>query len=111
VIVRTVQIATAKRLGIKYLDVTIGSGDKVFAPNWDMVRGVKGGTLSEEEYSVMYTNLMRNSYRVNRARWDRILALEEIVLGCYCKVGDFCHRHLLAYMLVKCGAVYKGEVS
>jgi uncharacterized protein YeaO (DUF488 family) len=53
---------------------------------------------------------MRLSYKENRKRWDELLNQDEVVLVCFCKAGDFCHRVLLAEILVKLGAEYKGEI-
>ncbi|MAH07555.1 hypothetical protein CMI38_04885 [Candidatus Pacearchaeota archaeon] len=94
----------------RYLDTTVKSGDKIFAPTWKMVMGVKGGRTTEEEYTQQYYDMMRASYRQNTEGWNDILALDEIILACYCKPDSFCHRYLLKDMLVKCGAEYSGEV-
>jgi len=110
-IVRTGNIATCSRLGIPYLDITIGTGERAFAPTWDMVRMYKAGVLTESEYTAKYMSLMRHSYVHNRAHWDLVLGMDEVVLACYCKTGQFCHRYLLQDMFVKCGAVDGGEVG
>ena len=111
--VYTVQISVAHRLGLtkelRYLDITVKSGDKAFAPTWKMVMGYKEGTLSLEDYTEEYYRLMRESYRRNRQRWDEIIGMDEVILACYCRAGDFCHRYLLKDMLVKLGAEYRGE--
>ncbi len=86
------------------LDITVKSGDKVFAPTWDMVKYFKAGRLSWEQYEAMYYNRMRNSYRENRARWDEVLTMDEVILVCYCETDDNCHRRLLKEYFVKCGA-------
>lgn len=96
--------------GENRLDITVKSGGKVFAPTWDIVGKVKRGLITEEQYIKKYYALMRKSYKINRNIWEEILAEEEIVLVCFCKAGDFCHRLLLAEILVKLGAEYKGEV-
>ena len=43
-------------------------------------------------------------------KWDKLLNQNEVVLVCFCKAWDFCHRYLLAEILVKLGCVYKGEI-
>lgn len=105
----TVQISKAKQTGLiddpRFLDTTVKSGDKVFAPTWKMVMGVKEGKISKEEYTQEYYEMMRKSYRINRQRWDEVLGMEEVILGCYCRAEEFCHRDLLRDMLVKCGGV------
>jgi uncharacterized protein YeaO (DUF488 family) len=110
----TIQISAAHCLGLtqdpRYLDTTVKSGDKVFAPTWEMVMGVKQGRMSEEDYTRQYYTMMRESYRQSRQRWDEVLDMEEVILACYCRPDTFCHRYLLKDMLVKCGAEYAGEV-
>ena len=109
----TVQITTAKQLRLTekpgYLDVSTKGGDKVFAPTWPMTIAYMNDDLSDDDYKDQYYELMRKSYRENRADWDRVLAMDEVYLGCYCSVAKFCHRHLLAEMFVRCGAVLKEE--
>lgn len=110
----TIQIPVAKKLGLgkdsRYLDITVKSGDKAFAPTWKIVMSSKQGRITDEEYTRQYTELMRQSYKVNRQRWDEVLNLDEVILACYCKADSFCHRYLLKDMLVKCGAEYVGEI-
>lgn len=66
--------------------------------------------MTEEKYTKEYYKLMRKSYKENRNKWDKLLNQNEVVLVCFCKAGDFCHRYLLAEILVKLGCVYKGEI-
>jgi len=92
------------------LNITVKSGVQAFAPSWDMVMGYKKGMLSEKQYEKLYLERMRRSYVANRALWDGVLAKGRVVLCCYCKAGDFCHRVLLAKIFVKLGAKYGGEI-
>jgi len=111
----TVQIAVAHRLNItkdlRYLDTTVKSGDKTFAPTWEMVMGHKKGEISDEQYTREYYTMMRGSYRRNLPRWDEVLSMDEVILGCYCRADEFCHRYLLAEMLVRCGGTYESEIQ
>ena len=115
VIVHTVQIPVARKLGLtddqRFLDTTVKSGDETFAPTWKMVMSVKDGGLSEEAYSDEYYRRMRDSYRNNRSRWEEVLGFDEVFLGCYCRAGSFCHRYLLRDMLVRLGAEAGEEVA
>lgn len=96
--------------GKNRLDITIKTGNKVFAPTWDLVTNYKNGNISEEEYTKKYYQLMRKSYKENREVWEKLLTDKEVVLVCYCPENNFCHRYLLKDILVKCGAKYLGEI-
>lgn len=93
------------------LDITVKSGDGVFAPTWDMVMGHKNHFISDDEYKKKHIELMRMSRKNNPLRWQEIMNKEKIVLTCYCSAGKFCHRILLAKMLEMIGATYKGELQ
>jgi len=109
--VYTVNINLANQLGLLYADVTVKSGDPVFAPTWDMVMGHKEGRVSDDEYIRRYVDMMRRSYRENGARWEALLGQQEVYLACYCRPGArFCHRYILAEILERLGAQIVGEV-
>jgi hypothetical protein len=100
----TIQLAKrrlAERLDIPVIDTTVKSGLRIFAPTWHMVTSVKDGTISEETYTKMYFDLMRNSYRDHNDIWAEFCNREEVAVACYCKAGEFCHRHLLVAILQK----------
>lgn len=112
-----------KALNIEVIDTTVKSGLAWLAPTWDMVRliqraraGEIDSKVAEAQYTEQYTELMRKSYRDNREAWLGLLQREQIALGCYCKPGEFCHRHLLMKFLAaaaeKEGIVFfnKGEL-
>lgn len=80
-----------------------------FAPTWSMVKGIKEGTMTEDEYTKLYHDLMINSWKNKRDAWDRLLSMDMVTLVCFCPNGSFCHRYLLAGYLVKCGAKYMGD--
>jgi uncharacterized protein YeaO (DUF488 family) len=83
------------------VDVTVKSGEKVFAPTWDMVMGHKRGTISDEEYTEAYYAMMRQSYIENFDVWIELCSKDEVTLVCFCPKGAFCHRVLLATLLEK----------
>lgn len=94
------------------LDITVKSGRKEFAPTWDMVMGHKSDALSDEDYIVMYKQLMNQSYKNNRKVWKELLNRDSVTLVCYCAKGKFCHRVVLAEMMAKAfGCEYVGEVD
>lgn len=92
------------------LDITVKTGDRDFAPSWEMVRQYKSGCLSQKEYIKQYYQRMRRSFRKNRSKWDDLLDRQKVVLVCFCPPGEFCHRLILAEILEKLGAEYKGEM-
>ena len=110
----TVQISVAQQLHFitdpSFLDITVKSGNTAFAPTWPMVLNHKSGAITDDEYTDQYTKMMRRSYCDQRADWDKVLAMDKTALGCYCRADKFCHRHLLADMLVQCGGVLIGEI-
>lgn len=100
------------------IDTTVKSGAVLLAPEWAMVMGIKkGGGLSEEDYTAQYNELMRNRYLEDKTFLNYLFEKERIVLLCYCKAGDFCHRHLLVKILLALSdkfhydATYCGELT
>lgn len=103
--------------GLDRFDITVKGNDhlgRIFAPTWDMVRGVKNGTLTKEDYARRYmgkvTEVMANPSNINILTEIRNRFPNSITLVCFCKRGDFCHRYLLALLLqgYEWGQ-YKGE--
>lgn len=103
------------------LDVTRKSADDfgiVFAPSWKLLgpalKARDAGELDHDAwraYVAAYTDEMRVSYRAHRPTWEGLLALERVVLVCYCTDPDRCHRRVLAGILAKLGAIDDGEVE
>lgn len=64
------------------------------------------------DYVERYTVEMRKSYSVARASWNALLALDHVVLLCFCPEAARCHRSVLAReILPKVGATYMGELG
>lgn len=63
------------------------------------------------DYVARYTSEMRASYVANRETWNRLLALDHVVLVCFCPEASRCHRTVLAQQILpKLGASYMGEL-
>lgn len=95
------------------LDITIKENDpigKIFAPTWDMVMGHKK-TGNDQEYINKYHKMILDSLTYNKPAWDELLGREYVVLVCFCTVGNFCHRHLLADYLSQLGGKKCGEIT
>jgi len=70
---------------------------KPLFPNWKIVYQYKKGSISKEEYTVIY-NKQLNCLNPE----DTIKALgKNAILLCWEKPGLFCHRHLVAEWLKK----------
>lgn len=99
--------------GFLIVDITIKSRCDtgwILAPIWDLVNNYKANIISQDEYTVSYMSLMSN--RFDKFSHHRIMSMNNmnIILICYCPVGEFCHRYLAADFLVKrLGATYFGE--
>lgn len=103
---------------VSLLDTTVKSGIAFFAPTWDMVMSYKKGVITEEQYIDRYRQALNGRHRDNPAYLTNYLPEEgDLALGCYCKPGEFCHRHLLKYALQNWGkytnvpVVLGGEIT
>ena len=114
-------ISTAK-LGVvreaakgRVLNITRGSGKGyglAFAPSRDLVQGLKSRVITEEQYRDRYIQEMRVSWTQNQAAWRWLLEQSSVILVCYCGADSFCHRKVLAELLVEhFGAYYHGEIT
>lgn len=90
----------------------------IFAPTAALVytyvqlRRVNKGLASQkyEAYTRSYLAEMRQSYRDNRAQWDKLLSWPSVTLLCYCTAPLECHRNILgATILPTLGATFEGE--
>lgn len=100
-----------KKLDIELVDITVMSGETIFAPTWDMVNEFKNGTLTEEDYYLQYKELMTRSYKENKAKWLELLQRDEVAIACFCKAGSFCHRRILVSFLQLVAKTHKIEFS
>ena len=104
-------------LGIPLYDVTVKSGDRLFAPSWSLLSKYKKGLITEEVYTELFLTEMRLSYKNNKQHWIDFCKHTDVCIACYCKSGCFCHRYLLVDMFDKvCNNVdidfeYKGEIK
>lgn len=89
----------AKAYAIPVLDITIKTGLGAFAPNYTSLLQYKRGELAPEPYSWLYLERMQTSFDIRRAMWDRLTTKRKLALACYCKAGEFCHRHLFLRMM------------
>lgn len=75
----------------------------IFAPSEELLRKIKSGEIDETEYEKIYRKDMER-FDFNRV-WETFEQISEIngkkdlVLLCYEKGGDFCHRHIFASIM------------
>ena len=74
-------------------------------------RGADAAERAWAAYAPAYVAEMRASWRANPEAWRSLLARPRVVLTCYCPRRERCYRGLLAEILVRCGAVDRGEVA
>lgn len=87
-------------------DITVKSGDKRFAPDWDFLMAYKnsGQTREDEaEYTKKYKLKLKHLHETNPAAFIELLNTPDLILTCYCPPGKFCHRHILKTILFKLG--------
>lgn len=104
-ILHTVYTAQYRYSGPDRVDITVKGQDinwKEFAPTWDMVMGIKKGTMSEQQYVNLYAPSLNNTSiigNVSVATWEKLLAMETATFVCFCKRDAFCHRNILVNYL------------
>lgn len=108
----TVQLSKVRKMKNfegKVYNITVKNGMIEFAPTWDIVMGIKNNSITEEEYTKRYCDLMRKSYNKYSDTWQELINSDLFAISCFCNENDFCHRFLLAKILEKCGCEYLGE--
>ena len=84
-----------------YIDITVGSGNKLFAPTWPMAHGVKNGSVSKESYTSQYLGIINDVITNHSSEWFALVTKPVIILGCYCRPGAFCHRYILKDIIIE----------
>ena len=96
-------------VSIAYLTPVWYTGETCFelAPDRKLLKGYKAGEISQEEYTKQYNAFLKT------VNWGEAIeklytisdkhSCKDLVLCCYEKPDDFCHRHLLAEYLTKHG--------
>lgn len=99
-------------LGVPYMDTSIKSGDWMLAPTWTLLAAYKYNGATEAEYTEGYNQLLEERLIEFPEYFDELFNVEVIAVGCYCRPGKFCHRHLLVKFLDKhTECIYRGEIK
>ena len=68
------------------------------SPTKELLNGFKYGNISEEEFTTKFDNYLSNISPSNIVGQLEAISMlqggKDIVLVCYEKTGDFCHRHI-----------------
>ncbi len=78
-------------------DWYLGPEYKLLAPKWSFFNDYKKGKINEDGYTQQYNELVLSELDARQV-YDAIINQfgEDVVLLCYEKPGDFCHRRLVA---------------
>lgn len=78
-------------------DWYVGHSCTYFAPSYDLLSKYKKGEIDSNEYTNIYLNqLDKNTIKEKLSKIKMKCENKPIILLCYEKPTDFCHRHLLA---------------
>lgn len=74
---------------------------KILAPKYSFFRDYKDGKINSEEYTFLYKKEVLDTLNVSNVYTDLYHKYDSanFTLMCYEKIGDFCHRHLVAEWL------------
>ena len=75
---------------------------KKLAPELRLLQAFKNGSITNDEYIITYTDqLLRldNTGYIEQVVGALHTVTDDVVLLCYEKKGDFCHRHILSEWL------------
>ena len=99
----TVQISRwrlARDLYIPMVDITVKSGIPTFSPTWENLMAYKRGEMTKTAYAQAYFQKVIPTVQSEPQAWADLTQHKNIALACYCRAGDFCHRHLFAGLYI-----------
>lgn len=107
----------AKEKNIELFDITVKSGYEPFAPYKDVLYAYKRGEISDDQYTDIYLNKLREHFRAHPEDFQNLLERDaQLAVACYCKAGKFCHRHLFIEFISQVAQdneydlIYNGEI-
>ena len=69
------------------------------APSSDLLADYKSGRVDKQGYTQRYLKQLDDLVKTHPEYFDRFKTDDDLILFCYEKMGDFCHRHILANYL------------
>lgn len=107
-----INVEKVRSKGVFYMDTSIKSGDWMLAPTWDLLMLYKKELITDAEYTDAYNALLEARLIEYPEYFKDLFNIDVIALGCYCRPGKFCHRHLLVAFLDKhTETIYRGEIK
>ena len=79
-------------------NITVKSGDQFYAPTWGILMEHKNDQ-NDEKYLMQFIPLMEKRFQENPEKVHELFKNQSLALLCYCKSGDFCHRHYIVQLL------------
>lgn len=119
---RSITLATARIDVDDYqrADITIDALEKhratrttaLFAPPRSLVSAYQRQRTpsAEQAYTSAYLDLLRWRYAAYKQDYVNLLDAGRLVFVCFCKAGEFCHRHLAVEVLAKIARAHGVEV-
>ena len=89
------KVVSISRFSPKYFD---GINFDILSPSKDLLSRYKNGIITEEEYTKEFTEYLSKLDKANIISMLNSIG-ENLILCCYEKPTDFCHRHLVSAWL------------
>lgn len=103
----TVYTSTYRYSGPDRFNVAAYGGNSAFSPDRDLLYG----QYDNLEYTRRYLALLERSQAENPREWSELLDRDRVVLVEFNNPEMFCHRRILAAVLMDLGATYGGELN
>lgn len=87
----------AKELEIPLLDITVKSGEVIFAPSWGDVKKYKASKKTVDDiavYVVKYYEKLNFTMANEEVRFKEVLNMDKVAIACYCKQTPDIYCHL-----------------
>ena len=86
----------AVAMGVPLLDVSLRSGNHMFAPDAQLLHDYKAPPgIDTVEYTLRFKELMRERLPYMHDEWLTQINKPTLAIACYCGPDDFCHRKIL----------------
>lgn len=92
---------SVKKRNVPLIDITVKSGIATFAPEPSVLWAYKRGEVSDDLYTQLYLERLKQQCRTSHEVFESFLLNEgEVCVACYCAHGKFCHRHIFVPFMI-----------